>query len=85
MNAGPWFYASPEGRHGPFILDQLISRIAASATEPHAVLVWCQGLPQWLPAGTIPEIATRLPPPLPMPHRARAAPRHTRQPRPTRV
>jgi hypothetical protein len=73
-----WFYLVEGARQGPVVFEHLVSAILA-APDPAAVLVWREGLANWLPAGAVPELAAKLPPaippatppPVPMPQAAR--------------
>jgi GYF domain 2 len=61
---GFWFYLAGEQRQGPVTLEELVA-VLRSAPDPHNVLVWCAGMPEWQAAGFVPEINRRLPPPSP--------------------
>lgn len=62
-----WFYSDENGRRvGPVSLDALSKKLAASRS-PSSVLVWREGMPGWVRADELPEIARCLPPPLPSP------------------
>lgn len=62
-----YFYAEGQDRKGPVTLDQL-----RSAPITRGTLVWYEGLPDWTPAGRLPELSdlfaapgTSVPPPTP--------------------
>ncbi|HKH45978.1 MAG TPA: DUF4339 domain-containing protein [Thermoanaerobaculia bacterium] len=56
-----WFYLDGEQRQGPMTLEQLLVALRAAA-NPHAVLVWNEGLAGWTEARSVPEIGAQLPP-----------------------
>ncbi len=62
------FYAAIGGQQaGPFDVNQL-RQMAASGNLTRETLIWKQGMPQWTPAGSVPEVAQvfgHVPPPLP--------------------
>ena len=60
---GPWFYGDAGQALGPVSLDELLGRLFAMPS-PHGVLVWREGQGDWKEAGSVPEIGSRLPPPL---------------------
>lgn len=60
-----YFYSDGVNRHGPYTLDELRSKNITRQTK-----VWFQGLNDWRPAGTIPELSSLFdfkPPPIPDP------------------
>lgn len=65
---GAQFYVAVDGRQsGPHPLDALLQRIAEGALT-RDTLAWKEGMPQWTPAGEVPELAPLFgatPPPLP--------------------
>src|SRR5688572_25045225 len=63
-SGGRWFYAQGDKRHGPIELDPLVELIVTGQL-PAATLVWRHGMSEWIAAGSAPEIAGHLPPPLP--------------------
>jgi hypothetical protein len=60
-----WFCIASGKRQGPFDLDQLVSQLLLDEA-PQEVSVWHEGLESWAKAGTLPEVANKLPPPLPV-------------------
>ena len=58
-----WFYVVNDARLGPVPFEQLLSAIL-TAPDPAGVMVWREGLTNWQPAGTVPELAAKLPPPM---------------------
>ena len=61
---GPWFYGEAGQALGPVSLEELLGRLFAMP-NPHGVLVWREGQGDWKEAGSVPEISSRLPPPIP--------------------
>jgi hypothetical protein len=59
-----WFYAVDGIRHGPLGLEQLAANLHG-LSDPTAIHVWRDGMPAWQLAGTVPEVAVRLAPPVP--------------------
>jgi GYF domain 2 len=59
----PWFYGDAGQALGPVGLDELLGRLFAMP-NPHGVLVWREGQGDWKAAESVPEISSRLPPPL---------------------
>jgi uncharacterized RDD family membrane protein YckC len=59
MASGPWFYVDGGQQRGPVGTEDLASWIL-SARLPRDVHVWREGLAQWMPAETLPEIASHL-------------------------
>jgi hypothetical protein len=56
MNA-KWYLARPGGAAvGPLRTDVLVRRIREGTVSREA-LVWCQGMPKWLPLATVKEVA----------------------------
>lgn len=60
---GPWFYGDTGQALGPMGLDELLGRLIAMP-NPQGVLVWREGQGDWKAAGEVPEISSRLPPPV---------------------
>jgi GYF domain 2 len=58
-----WFYFHNGQRLGPVTLDALVRALLA-APDPRGVLVWREGMAEWQEAGRVPELASRLPPPM---------------------
>jgi hypothetical protein len=59
-----WFYVREGRRIGPFDRNALIAeRLTQSA--PESILVWRTGLPAWAKAGSLDELRSELPPPIP--------------------
>lgn len=52
-----WYYAHDGQQHGPMSLEQLAD-LLRSARIPRDVLVWTQGMPQWLPPMSVTEFAS---------------------------
>jgi len=57
-----WFYFHNGQRLGPVTLEDLVRALLA-APEPRGILVWREGMAEWQEAGSVPELAGRLPPP----------------------
>lgn len=57
-----WFYFDNGQRLGPVTLEELVRTLSA-IPEPRSLLVWREGLAEWQEAGSLPELAGRLPPP----------------------
>lgn len=57
-----WFYQK-DGRKGPVDTTELV-RALLELANPRNVKVWREGLPDWIDAGLIAEIARTLPPPV---------------------
>jgi hypothetical protein len=70
MAEADWFYSIAGRRMGPLSLAEL-SRAIASFPNAANVLVWRSGLPSWTAAGSVPELAVLLPPPVPI-HQSQA-------------
>ena len=64
MSAPNWFYAENENRLGPVPVEQIAHLIMSGGLD-RVALVWRHGMPDWMEAGGVPEIASLLPPPLP--------------------
>jgi hypothetical protein len=60
---GPWFYGNAGQALGPVSLEELLGRLLAMP-NPHGALVWREGQGDWKEAGSVPEISSRLPPPI---------------------
>ncbi len=57
---GPGFFLAIEGKpHGPFDAAALRARVADKSLTA-GTLVWREGMAQWAPAGTVPEVAALL-------------------------
>jgi hypothetical protein len=50
-----WYYSVNEARRGPVTIAQLKSLVEGAALRPND-LVWREGMPSWVEAGTIPEL-----------------------------
>lgn len=61
MPTGSWFYVDQGQQRGPVATEELAGWIQ-SARLPRNVQVWREGLPQWMPAETLPEITSQLQP-----------------------
>src|SRR5262245_3373776 len=59
-----WFYLDGGQQRGPLDVEELRRAILAFP-DPRGVLVWNQDMADWQPAGTVPELRERLPPPRP--------------------
>jgi hypothetical protein len=55
-----WYYAQNNQQLGPVTLDALRQMVAGGQVGP-ADLVWTQGMAQWLPARSVPEVAGSVP------------------------
>ncbi|MGA2442608.1 MAG: RDD family protein, partial [Tepidisphaeraceae bacterium] len=55
-----WFYAQNGRQAGPVTLEALISMLQAGHVLP-GDLVWREGMPDWQPAATMPELAPSIP------------------------
>jgi hypothetical protein len=78
--ADSWFYAKAGNRMGPVTLEQLKAMIASGQVFP-GDMVWRDGMAQWAPAGSMPELGGQpLPPPTPVAYvpPAPAVPLHMR-------
>jgi len=64
MNGPAWYFSQAGKREGPVDLDTLVRRLT-TMSSPGDILVWREGLSNWTSAHDVPEIAARLPPPLP--------------------
>ncbi|MFN0060653.1 MAG: SPFH domain-containing protein [Planctomycetota bacterium] len=62
--AQPWYIAEQGRTVGPIDPAQLASYFAAGRITA-ATMVWCHGMPAWLPAGQVPQLAGASPPPPP--------------------
>ena len=58
----PWFYATSGQQNGPVSQEELVRLIGTGTVKP-TDLVWCEGMPNWTPAGEVAELAP--PPPVP--------------------
>lgn len=59
-----WYYLDGDQRRGPMSVEDL-ARGLLEKPNPHRALVWHDGMADWQPAGAVPELRDRLPPPLP--------------------
>ncbi|MFC3896490.1 SPFH domain-containing protein [Lentzea rhizosphaerae] len=62
-----WFIGAGGRQLGPFDRGQLVQQVSGGALD-RDTLVWKAGMPQWTPAGQVPEVAqlfAAIPPPLP--------------------
>ena len=67
MDTGKWYYARAGQQAGPVDLNTLKSLISAGQLSS-ADMVWRDGMPQWAPAGHIPDLfPNRAPEPPPLP------------------
>jgi hypothetical protein len=64
MDSGCWFCIAHGQRQGPLSLEGLVDQLVQLET-PQDVLVWREGLGAWVKAENLPEVACKLPPPLP--------------------
>ena len=62
-----WYYARGGQRYGPVEQAEL-QRLAAAGQLVANDLVWRSGLPDWLPAGQTPELASLFRPSAPPPY-----------------
>jgi hypothetical protein len=73
-----WFVAAAGGaQRGPFSFESL-RELAARGRLPATTLIWRQGMPQWLPAGSVPGLFPGAPPaphPAATPPHPKAAPK----------
>src|ERR1700685_2645819 len=62
-----WYYAEGGKSVGPLSLADMTATLSR-VSNGSSVLVWRDGLPNWVTAGSVPELATRIikPPPLPV-------------------
>lgn len=60
MTMNKYYYIKQDTQHGPLPLDELKGQITRDT------LVWCEGMPTWIAAKDIPEVAAILPPPIPV-------------------
>jgi len=63
--AGQWLYLLDGVRRGPIDLDALVDLVLTSL--PEDTPVWRPGLPGWVRANAVGEIADEIPPPVPVP------------------
>lgn len=59
-----WYITVEGAREGPVNLEALVQRIMQSPDPAH-VLVWSEGFPAWVPPSEVPEVARKMPPPVP--------------------
>ncbi|HET7747381.1 MAG TPA: DUF4339 domain-containing protein [Vicinamibacteria bacterium] len=55
----PWFYLEAGAQQGPLDQQQLVDRLLGEA-KPGLVSVWREGLPEWIAAEAVPELALEL-------------------------
>ncbi len=51
-----WYYARGGQQHGPVGLDELRGLVGNGLLNPASDLVWNSSMPNWLPAGQVPEL-----------------------------
>ena len=56
MSEANWFFARFGQQHGPMTLDAMRAQAAAGAFQRED-LVWREGMPDWIEAGQVPELA----------------------------
>lgn len=61
----PWFYATSGQQNGPVSQEELM-RLIGTGTVKASDLVWCEGMPNWTPAGEVAELTPPPPPPRPV-------------------
>src|SRR5688572_29170345 len=68
MSEQGWHYSDGVQQAGPVSRAQLMGMLASGAVQP-GWLVWRDGMPNWAPASTVPELqpAPGAPPPPPLP------------------
>jgi hypothetical protein len=64
MTTSAWHYVADGKRRGPVEMEQLLHELFAF-DNPREVLVWTEGLPQWVKAEMVEELSRSLPPPIP--------------------
>jgi len=52
-----WFYLKNGQQAGPVSVVELQALLAAGTLDPAVDLVWCKGMPEWLPADQIPQLS----------------------------
>jgi uncharacterized RDD family membrane protein YckC len=55
-----WFYARNGQQFGPVNFETLLALLQQAQLQP-TDLVWREGMPQWLPASSVPELAPHIP------------------------
>lgn len=60
--SGAWYYADHKGLIGPITLQELKNTLAGRS-EPENMLVWRDGLTNWVRAGDVPEFWSQTSPP----------------------
>jgi uncharacterized RDD family membrane protein YckC len=55
VSDGMWYFAQGSEQRGPVSAQELIQLAASGALTPQT-LVWQQGMPNWVPAGTVPGL-----------------------------
>lgn len=55
-----WYYSKNASQFGPVPVEELRAKVAAGEVGP-SDLVWKDGMPDWTPAGSVPELGTRPP------------------------
>ncbi len=53
--APSWYFGRDNQRYGPYALPQLVKMVDAGQLQ-RTDLVWKEGMPDWVPAGTIPDL-----------------------------
>src|SRR5262245_28275519 len=56
QSTGNWYFAIGQDRHGPVTFDALRAMVA-SGQVPAMSLVWTEGMANWVPAASVPELA----------------------------
>jgi hypothetical protein len=54
-----WYYAQGNTQRGPVAADVVIDALRSGSLSA-GDLVWCEGMPQWKPAGEVPEFAAAI-------------------------
>src|SRR4051812_44006326 len=60
--AQSWYYARGNQQFGPVTIEQLLGLLSTGQVQ-HADLVWTEGMAQWSPAQSVPELASKPAPP----------------------
>ena len=58
MAIGEWYYARNNQQQGPIVLQALQDMARSGQLQP-GDLVWRDGMPNWVPAGQVPELFAR--------------------------
>lgn len=67
MTNDQWHIGRGQQQFGPFSMDEMSEQVGEGRLLP-TDLVWCEGMPEWIPAAQVPELFPRsasTPPPLP--------------------